>query len=186
MSPPADKPVLPVEGEAPAETEPADLCLTISAQDGDWPDVANLETAIREAAAVLARHPAGQAARCAEATIVLGSDALLRRLNGAFRGKDMPTNVLAFPFRPRAAADRQGSPYLGDVVLAAETIAREAAQRRLEPIHHVQHLVVHGLLHLLGYDHESDPQADEMEGLETEILTALGRKDPHAVFAPSD
>jgi probable rRNA maturation factor len=186
MSPPADKPVLPVEDEAPAETEPADLCLTISAQDGDWPDFATLETAIRAAAAVLARHPAGKGARRTEATIVLGNDALLRRLNGAFRGKDMPTNVLAFPFRARAAADREGYPYLGDVVLAAETIAREAAQRRLEPIHHVQHLVVHGLLHLLGYDHATDPQANTMEGLETEILTALGLKDPHAEFAPSD
>ena len=74
---------------------------------------------------------------------------------------------------------------LGDVVLAAETIAREAAQRRLEPVHHVQHLVLHGLLHLIGYDHTTEAQAVEMERLETEILTALGLEDPYASGAPS-
>jgi probable rRNA maturation factor len=165
---------------------PEDLCLNISEQDGDWASVPSLELAVHKVAKALARHPAGEPVRCREATIVLGSDSLLQRLNAAYRGKDAPTNVLSFPFQPRAArADQEANRYLGDVVLAAETIVREAAQRRIEPIHHVQHLVLHGLLHLVGYDHESDAQAVEMERLETEILTGLGLEDPYPVGPPS-
>jgi probable rRNA maturation factor len=181
MSLPSRKTVLPPEGETPAQTEPQDLCLSLSEQGGDWSGIADLEPAIREAALALVRHPGGGGARHHAVTIVLGNDALLRRLNATFRGKDAATNVLSFPFRPRAAADREDDGYLGDVVLAAETVSREAAERRLEPIYHVQHLVVHGLLHLLGYDHVTDRQAAEMERLETEILTALGLKDPYSL-----
>ena len=87
---------------------------------------------------------------------MLGSDALVRRLNRTYRGKDAPTNVLSFPFQtpPGAAAEDDGA-YLGDVVLAAETVRLEADERGIERRHHLQHLVVHGLLHLLGYDHDS-------------------------------
>ena len=118
--------------------------------------------------------------------MVLGSDALVRRLNTTYRGKDAPTNVLSFPFQspPGAAAD--AGTYLGDVVLAAETVRQEAGERGIEPTHHVQHLVVHGLLHLLGYDHDTDAAAEEMEGLESEILATIGLVDPYAVPAASD
>lgn len=186
MRPAPDNSALPVD-EAPSPGhDPADLYLNISEEDGDWTSIPGLEPAIRKVAEALARHPAGARVRCREATIVLGSDTLLRRLNGAYRGKDAPTNVLSFPFKPRAArADQEADCYLGDVVLAAETIAREAAERRVEPIHHVQHLVLHGLLHLIGYDHESDAQAVKMERLETEILTGLGLQDPYPGGPPS-
>ena len=90
---------------------------------------------------------------------MLGSDALVRRLNRTYRGKDAATNVLSFPFqRPPGAAPEDGA-YLGDVVLAAETVQREAAERGIERKHHLQHLVVHGLLHLLGYDHDTDSRS---------------------------
>src|SRR5262245_38758960 len=184
MRPAAHKSLPPAEDAAAVEPEPAPFNLHVSQQNGDWSGILGLEPAIRSAAAALARHPGGRGARHREASIVLGSDDLLRRLNATYRGKDAATNVLSFPFRPRATADREADRYLGDVVLAAETVAREATERQLEPIEHVQHLVVHGLLHLLGYDHVTDPDAAEMQRLETEILTGLGRKDPYALQLP--
>ena len=109
---------------------------------------------------------------------MLGSDALVRRLNRSYRGKDAATNVLSFPFqRPPGAGPEDGTD-LGDVVLAAETVRLEARERGIEPRHHLQHLVVHGLLHLLGYDHQTDTAAEEMERLETEILATIGDLGP--------
>ena len=185
MSLPADSRPSPADEAAPQRPHRVGLKLTVSQAEGDWGDGDALVVAIRRVAVALSRHPAGAGTEGREATIVLGSDRLLRRLNATYRGKDVPTNVLSFPFKPRARADQEGDCYLGDVVLAAETIAGEAAQRRLEPVHHVQHLVLHGLLHLIGYDHETEAQAVEMEQLETEILTALGLKDPYASSPPS-
>jgi probable rRNA maturation factor len=181
MSLPFGSTTAPAECEAEQDLDAGDLCLAISAEDGDWPQQASLEAAIRRVARAIARHPAATAVRGREATIVLGSDALLARLNGTYRRKPVPTNVLAFPFRARAAADQEGNRYLGDVLLAQETIAREAAERRLVPLHHLQHLVVHGVLHLIGYDHATEPEAVEMERLEVEILAALGLQDPYAL-----
>jgi probable rRNA maturation factor len=164
-----------------ADDEPPQrLVATIVAEDGDWSGFRLVEEAIQQAAAALARHPRLRSARGGEVTVVLGSDALVRRLNKAYRGKDAPTNVLSFAYQnlPGAAAD--DGAYLGDVVLAAETDRHEAADRGIEPRHHLQHLVVHGLLHLLGYDHDSDAAAEEMEGLEVEILAMIGVADPYA------
>jgi probable rRNA maturation factor len=186
MPPAADSSALPVDEETPPGPARQSLCLGVSEQEGPWADVSSLDLAIRRVGEALARHPAGARVRCRQATVVLGSDALVGRLNATYRGKAAATNVLSFPFTPRAArADQEANRYLGDVVLAAETIAREAAERRIEPIHHVQHLVLHGLLHLIGYDHASEAEAVQMEQLETEILTRLGLKDPYAASPPS-
>jgi probable rRNA maturation factor len=182
---PTDSPQSPADQEARQQPDGVDLSLTVRQAEGDWAGGDAVVVAIRRVGAALSRHPAGTGTQGREATVVLGSDQLLRRLNATYRGKDVPTNVLSFPFKPRARADREGNRYLGDVVLAAETVAGEAAQRRLEPVHHVQHLVLHGLLHLIGYDHETEAQAVEMERLETEILTALGLEDPYASSPPS-
>ncbi len=167
---------------AEAEPEPPNpLVLSVVREDGDWPEMPEmdvLEAAIHRCAAALAEHPACARARGAEAGIALASDAFIRRLNAAYRGKDAPTNVLSFPFQapPGTAGEDR---YLGDLVLASETIHREARERGIPALHHVQHLAVHGLLHLLGYDHESDAEAETMERLETEILGVLGI-DPFA------
>ena len=167
--------------EAEPEPEPPDgLALTIVREDGDWTGMEPLETAIRGSAAALASHPACERARGAEASVALASDARVRALNGTYRGKDAPTNVLSFPFQDPPGASSEES-YLGDVVLAAETVRKEAQERGIPPLHHVQHLVVHGLLHLLGYDHESEAEADEMERVEAEILGKLGI-DPFAAY----
>ena len=182
MSVPGDSASL----SSPADSEPPErLTLTIVEEDGDWSGFGPLEEAIRQAATALARHRRLQPARGSEASVVLGSDALVRRLNRTYRGKDAPTNVLSFPYqKPPGAASHDGA-YLGDVVLAAETVRQEAVERGIEPRHHLQHLVVHGLLHLLGYDHQADAAAEEMEGLEAEILATIGVADPYAAAAAS-
>ena len=101
-----------------------------------------------------------------------------KRLNRSYRGKDRPTNVLSFPAFPRG---KRGAlpPMLGDIVLAAETVAREAQLEEKPLADHLAHLIVHGILHLIGYDHESDAEAEEMEGLERQILAGLGIPDPY-------
>ncbi len=110
---------------------------------------------------------------------MLGDDALVRSLNATYRGKDKPTNVLSFPFQARAR--RREARHLGDVVLAAETIAREADEQDIPPVHHLQHLVVHGLLHLLGFEHDDGrPRPKTWRRLEIEILATLGVADPYA------
>ncbi|HEX6860316.1 MAG TPA: rRNA maturation RNase YbeY [Caulobacteraceae bacterium] len=106
--------------------------------------------------------------------ILLTDDETVRELNGRFRGKDKPTNVLSFP----AIENPEG--FIGDIALAFETCAREADEQGKPLAHHLQHLVAHGVLHLVGYDHESDAQAQAMEALEREILSGLGVPDPYA------
>ena len=115
---------------------------------------------------------------------MLTDDAAVRALNAQWRGKDRPTNVLSFPAATpdEIARARAGGPplLLGDVVLALETCRREAAEQGKPLADHVAHLVVHGVLHLLGHDHEDDAEADRMERLETAILAELGIADPYA------
>ena len=92
-----------------------------------------------------------------------------------------PPTCCRFPSSARPARSREARVYLGDVVLAAETVRGEAAERGIDPGHHLRHLVVHGVLHLIGYDHDTDAAAAEMEGLETELLGRIGVADPYAV-----
>ena len=127
---------------------------------------------------------AAAAADCAvprgpvEISIALGDDALLHRLNRAYRDQDKPTNVLAFPATDDPGGQVTPVP-LGDVVVSFDTAAAEAAAAGKSLSDHVSHLVVHGVLHLLGYDHESEEEAAAMEGLETTLLDRLGVADPH-------
>jgi probable rRNA maturation factor len=114
-----------------------------------------------------------------ELAIVLGDDSAIRTLNRDWRGKNAPTNVLSFP----AAAPGKGrpaSPYILDIVIAYQTTAREAADEGKPFNHHLAHLAVHGFLHLLGYDHDNDRDADKMERLERKILARLAIPDPYA------
>ena len=106
----------------------------------------------------------------ANVAILLAADARLQALNGAFRGKDAPTNVLSF----NGTGDN-----LGDIALALGVCAREAAEQGKTLAAHLQHLTAHGVLHLLGYDHETDAQAEVMEARERQILAGLGVADPY-------
>lgn len=111
-----------------------------------------------------------------EISLLLCDDAFVQELNRRWRGKDQPTNVLSFP-----AAEDEGFErlLLGDIAIAYETMAREAGDEDKLLDAHFSHLVVHGLLHLLGYDHENDADAEEMEELERQILAELGIDDPY-------
>jgi probable rRNA maturation factor len=110
-------------------------------------------------------------------SLLLGDDAAMTALNAQFRGKQGPTNVLSFP---PAQAGEAGKGFLGDIALAAETIVEEANFQGKRFENHAAHLVVHGFLHLLGYDHENPADAEAMEARETAILAALGIEDPYA------
>jgi probable rRNA maturation factor len=109
--------------------------------------------------------------------VLLTDDAAIRRLNAQWRGIDKPTNVLSFPPGPQLA--EEGAKSLGDIAIAHETTAREARDEGKPFDHHLSHLAVHGFLHLLGYDHESNAQAEAMEQLERAILARLGVPDPY-------
>jgi probable rRNA maturation factor len=178
MSDPSDSNVLCADAGMAAARPP--LAVSIVRAEGEWQGFAGIEASILGAVAALAAHACARGSAAGEAAIVLADDALLRGLNRTYRGKDAATNVLSFPFKAPPGAGEEGCTYLGDVMLAAETVAREAEERRIPPVAHLQHLVVHGLLHLMGYDHEDDGDAQVMERIETEVLASLGIADPHA------
>jgi len=115
-----------------------------------------------------------------ELCIVLADDTEQQRLNSVFRGQDTPTNVLAFPAWKPGMRSPPGAPLLlGDIVLAFETVAREAGEQGKPFADHLRHLIVHGVLHLLGHDHQTADAASMMESLETVILAELGVADPY-------
>lgn len=109
-------------------------------------------------------------------TVVLADDAFVQKLNRDFRGKDEPTNVLSFP---ESSIPNPQSRYLGDVILARQTVEREAKAQGKTARAHAVHLLVHGTLHLLGHDHKRDREAEKMEALEVKILKKLGISNPY-------
>jgi probable rRNA maturation factor len=153
-----------------------DIDLTIEA--GDWLDEAAL-LALCEKAVGASLAELGQPAAVSELSLLFTGDEEIRGLNAEWRGKDKATNVLSFPAFPPAKGEIL-PPLLGDIVLAAETVRREAEAEDKPLENHIIHLVVHGFLHLAGYDHEADDEAEEMEGLERRILARLAIPDPYA------
>ena len=151
--------------------------IAVEIEDEAWssalPDAAM--ATIRAATAALAAS-AGRSERAGEleVTVLLTDDVTVRDLNARFRGKDAPTNVLSFP-----AAD-SARPYLGDVALAFGVCVVEAKAQGKRLVDHLSHLTVHGVLHLLGYDHEADDEAEVMEDMERAILSRIGIRDPYA------
>ena len=133
----------------------------------------------RAALAAFAASSAAPDAAC-EVTLVLTDDDEMRELNRTWRGKDSSTNVLSFPVgEPVGEAHGEPSP-LGDIVLTGEAVIEEAKVKGIPAADHAAHLVVHGMLHLLGFDHERDADAERMESLETKVLAGLGIADPYA------
>jgi len=152
-------------------SQPPDIDVQI--QSPLWDAEPQAEATVRGAiAAAAARVPAA-----GELSVALTDDTTIAALNRDWRGIDKPTNVLSFP---SSAPKISGVPaLLGDIIVAYETTAREAAEERKPLLHHLAHLAVHGYLHLLGYDHQSDSEAEAMEATERDILATLGIADPY-------
>jgi probable rRNA maturation factor len=174
-----------------SEASARNLDISVSLEAGDWEAVvADVEQRIETAARTAfdaAERPAVLDGAPAEMSLVLADDALVRTLNRDYRDKDKPTNVLSFALLDDLddtdddLARDEGMPILiGDVILAFETVQREAREQGKSVGDHLTHLVIHGVLHLLGYDHLSDPDADRMERLETSILARMGIADPYS------
>lgn len=146
---------------------------------GAWRSLGKIAGGIRRSAraAHLAAVRQGKGPHRVAVVIALSNGADVRALNSAFRGKDKDTNVLSFP--APAAVETGPSRPLGDVILSYETVVAEASERGMSPVDHLQHLVVHGVLHLLGYDHVEDGEAALMEGLESQVMLSLGMSDPY-------
>ena len=163
--------------------QPLRLDIQLGVEAGAWPDEAVLEgfssRVLEHAAGHLAREEDQPfPAEPVEISLVFTDDAAIRTVNRDWRGQDKPTNVLSFPVFPLVPGGRPG-PMLGDIVLAEETLRREALDLGIPFDDHLTHLLVHGFLHLFGYDHMTDEEAAVMEGLETRILAELGLADPY-------
>jgi probable rRNA maturation factor len=140
----------------------------IACDEDDLPDPAELRA--------WARAAVGDLRRCSELTIRIVDEAESARLNSSYRNKDGATNVLSFPFAPPAGVD---IPLLGDIVICAPVVRREANEQSKSTNSHWAHMVVHGSLHLLGFNHERAREAQEMEALEMRILADLGFDNPY-------
>jgi probable rRNA maturation factor len=149
----------------------------------DWP--ALVRKAVETAVGTSRHRALAESPARLEVSVKLTHDEEVRALNSAWRGKDKPTNVLSFPMFEAAMLDQVrggGEMMLGDIVLAHGVCAREAEEIGANPCAHAFHLVVHGTLHLLGYDHElGEAEADEMEEVERDALASVGIADPYAV-----
>lgn len=146
-----------------------------------WQSEPDSEAVIQRAVAAAAESVDEDVAD-AEVAVMLTDDAGIRTLNSNWRGIDKPTNVLSFPaLQPEGGWKPGDAPrMLGDIAIAYETMRREADEEQKPFDHHLSHLAVHGFLHLIGYDHENDGDAEEMEAREREILAHLGIPDPYA------
>ncbi len=148
--------------------------IEVEVEEAAWTDALPQAEAIAQRAAEAAcRGAAG------DVVVLLTDDAAVQDLNARFRGRDTATNVLSFPASAGAGA------HLGDVALAFGVCAREAKDQGKSLADHLSHLVAHGVLHLLGYDHETDADAEAMEALERAVLAPLGVPDPYAEPSPT-
>ena len=162
----------------------SELDIQISIEEGTWPSEEVLsalsERVLGTAANFLVREEKQPFPKTGapEVSLVFTSDAEIRGINAEWRSQDKPTNVLSFPAFPLTPGKMPG-PMLGDIIFAQETLSREAGELGKSFDDHLTHLLVHGFLHLFGYDHMEDDEAEKMEGLETRILAELGLSDPY-------
>jgi probable rRNA maturation factor len=172
MKPPPDN------TERETTREGRDPTVDVVIESEAWRDLPDAEDVAWRAVTVAA---SGAGIRNAEVSILLCDDHAIASLNGRWRGQEKPTNVLSFPAHPlRGSVAIQEKRVLGDVAIAYETLVREAREGGKTAAAHLSHLVVHGFLHLVGYDHETDDEAEEMEQLERDILARIGVADPYA------
>jgi probable rRNA maturation factor len=152
-------------------------------KDQDWQALANC--AVKEAFAVASHGALAGVPPTLSLSISLSTDDVVQTLNAQWRGKDKPTNVLSFPMLEPAEFDAlantdDGEVLIGDVILAHGVCVAEADEKGISLTNHVTHLIVHGTLHLLGYDHIDETQAEHMEALEVKALASLGLANPYS------
>lgn len=167
---------------APGSDVPPDettVAIDVMVDDDGWSAVPDAEGVAERAARAALASLGEEVPPGAEMAITLTDDARIRILNRDWRDKDKATNVLSFP-SPDLPEDVTPQP-LGDVIVARETLLAEALTEDKRPEDHLAHLVVHGTLHLMGFDHEDDAEAEEMEAAERRILAGLGISDPYAL-----
>ncbi|TDI62292.1 MAG: rRNA maturation RNase YbeY [Alphaproteobacteria bacterium] len=156
------------------------LQVAISIEDDSWQDLATNVTSLCESSLTKAWQSLDdQSGSEAWVSILLTNDQQMQSLNSQYRNKDKPTNVLSFPSPENTAMSEGEGHVLGDIALSAQTIVREAAEQSKTVPDHLAHLLVHGLLHLLGYDHEVDDEAAVMEQLEIDILATMDVPNPY-------
>ena len=166
-------------GGAAREMSPAvDIVVNAAA----WEALPGLEDLAARAVEQSSLIAGAKLAKDCELCIVFCDDAEIRGLNAQWRGQDKPTNVLSFP-TPGALATK---PLLGDIVIAFETVAREAREQDKSLADHASHMIIHGFLHLIGYDHETPAEAEAMESLERRVAETLGIIDPYEGTRPID
>ena len=151
------------------------VTVDLAIENPSWTALDDLQALAERAAEAALREAGFDPEEDVELSCLFSDDASVRKLNAQWRGMDKPTNVLSFP-----ATGPGAELLLGDVVLAFETVAREAAAEDKPIRDHVSHLIVHGVLHLVGHDHEVDEEADTMEALEIRALDRLGLANPYA------
>jgi len=162
------------------ENREPDLAVDILIESEAWRMLPEAEDIVRRAITFAATSKVDIHHRNAELSVLLCDDKTIARLNGRWRGQEKPTNVLSFPAPPLQGAAPDGKTRLGDIAIAYETLADEAEENAKTVSDHLSHLVVHGFLHLLGYDHHMDDEAERMERLERDILAGIGVADPYA------
>lgn len=177
--------------KTPADAAKAHIAVELVLEDEAWEAACGGAEALERlaqgcAAAVVAEmldsEPDFDLDDGAEVNLLFCDDARIKELNRDFRGKDKPTNVLSFP----GPETFDGPVALGDIALARETILREAVEQAKTAENHLRHMIVHGVLHLLGFDHEEDDEAEEMEAMEIAILARLGVENPFLTMEESE
>lgn len=153
--------------------------IDIALENGDWPSEVALEGMVKSAVSAAAEAASLTWPSGAELSLLFTSDAKMAEINGQWRDKPVPTNVLSFPGSDVAVGQAAGRT-IGDMVFAYETLQREAEQQGKTFEDHFRHLVIHGFLHLFGYDHMNENEAGEMEALEIKALASLGIDNPYA------
>jgi len=158
----------------------------IAADGGDWDVLPGLDALVERALDAAAASCGLDLAPDVGVSVLLTDDRRMRDINREWRGLDKPTNVLSFAAFPpdHLARDARAAPFLGDIALAFETVRREALDEGKPLGDHVGHLLVHGFLHLVGYDHETEAGAQAMEALERQVLAGMGIPDPYGADEP--
>jgi probable rRNA maturation factor len=155
------------------------MIVSISVEDSIWDEIPGLEELAERAVSAVGSAELHSPTEC-EVSILFTSDAKIETMNKTWRGKAKPANVLSFPAPPGQPTPEGEPKFLGDIVLASGIVAQEAASQGKDIKFHTAHLIVHGLMHLLGHDHQSDAEAELMEAKEIRILRGLGIPDPYA------